>query len=354
MRKRALVIAAGRGTYNKSELGYLYKHHSDRLEFISMIDEYRSSQNQVTITDLDQAPAYSIKTHTRGDNASPLIYACAYGDYMSIDQDKFDIVAITGNSMGWYIALGCGGALSELSTLRLINTMGTMMQSELIGGQLIYPIMDDNWRIIDGKREEIMQIINKCGAYISIELGGFIVFGGSDKTIKALHKRLPSVQERFPLILPNHAAFHTPLQKPISDKALDIFKSDMFGSPHIPLIDGRGHIWRSHATDNKAIYDYTLAHQVCEYYDFTRAVHVGMKEFAPDCIIILGAGTTLGGAVAQSLIQINWDGLSCKKDFTKRQESDNPIIYAMGIDEQRENVMIRNSGKKSWLNRPKI
>ncbi len=338
MKKRALVIAPGRGTYNKAELGYLYKRHSDKPEFISMIDEYRAAQNQATITDLDQARAYSIKLHTRGDNASPLIYACAYGDYMSIDKDKFDIVAVTGNSMGWYIALGCGGALSDLNTLKLINTMGSMMQSELIGAQLIYPIIDDNWRIIGGKREELMHIMSECGAYISIELGGFIVFGGSDKAIKALHKKLPPVQERFPLILPNHAAFHTSLQKPISDKALGIFSSDIFNAPNIPLIDGRGAVWQKYSTDSAKIHDYTLNHQVCEYYDFTRAVQVGMKEFAPDCIIILGAGTTLGGAVAQSLIQINWDGISCKGDFTKRQESDNPIIYAMGMDEQRGNV----------------
>ncbi len=339
MKKRALVIAPGRGTYNKAELGYLYKHHADKPEFISMIDEYRAGQNQTTITDLDQASAYSIKQHSRGDNASPLIYACAYGDYMSIDQDKFDIVAVTGNSMGWYIALGCGGALSELNTTKLINTMGSMMQESLIGGQLIYPIVDDNWQVIEGKREELMRIMAECDAHISIELGGFIVFGGSDKAIKLLQKALPTVQERFPLILPNHAAFHTSLQKPISDKALELFSSDMFNAPTIPLIDGRGHIWRAHATQASEIYDYTLNHQVCEYYDFTKAVQVGVKEFAPDCIITIGAGTTLGGAVAQSLIQIGWDGLACKDDFIKRQESSEPIIYAMGIDAQRSMVI---------------
>ncbi len=338
MKKRALVIAPGRGTYNKSELGYLYKHHADKHKFISIIDEYRAAQNQITITDLDQAKNYSIKLHTRGDNASPLIYACAYGDYKSISPDKFDIVAITGNSMGWYIALGCGGALSELNTIKLINIMGNMMQDSLIGGQLIYPIIDDNWNIIEDKREELMRIMADCSAHISIELGGFIVFGGSDYAIKDLQKHLPKAQERFPLILPNHAAFHTSLQKPISDKALDIFSSDIFNAPNIPLIDGRGKVWRPHITQSSEIYNYTLGSQVCEYYNFTRCVQVGMKEYAPDCIIILGAGTTLGGAVAQSLIQMQWDGISSKKDFIKRQASNNPIIYAMGIDKQRKNV----------------
>ncbi|PCJ99674.1 MAG: acyl carrier protein [Zetaproteobacteria bacterium] len=345
MKKRALVIAPGRGTYNKAELGYLQKHHADKADFISMLDDYRTAQDQIKISELDGQSRYSLREHTRGDNASPLIYACAYGDYLSIDKDKFDIVAITGNSMGWYIALGCGNALSEISTTKVINTMGTIMQDSLIGGQLIYPIVDDNWNIIDGKMDELARITDKinalegCHLYTSIMLGGFIVYGGNDAAIQMLQETLPPAQERFPLILPNHAAFHTPLQKPMSDKALDIFSSDIFFSPAVPLIDGRGHIWRPFATDQQDIHSYTFDHQVCEYYDFTKAVQVGMKEFAPDCIIVLGPGTTLGGAVAQSLIQIGWDSLHCKLDFIERQKTDNPILYAMGIDEQRAEVI---------------
>ncbi len=344
-KKRAIVIAPGRGTYNKAELGYLQKHHADKSNFISMIDQYRESQDQIKISELDGKPSYSIKEHTKGDNASPLIYACAYGDYQSINKDKFDIVAVTGNSMGWYVALGCGKSLSEISTTEVINTMGTMMQESLIGGQLIYPIVDDKWNIIDGKENELNDIvenINKTDGsevFTSIKLGGFVVYGGNEAGIKDLHTKLPIVQDRFPLILPNHAAFHTPLQKPISEKALGMFNSNIFSMPSIPLIDGRGHVWRPFSTDINKLQNYTFEHQVCQYYDFTKAIHVAMKEFAPECIIVLGPGTTLGGAIAQSLIQIGWDDINCKEDFTKRQSGSNPILYAMGIDEQRAQVI---------------
>jgi [acyl-carrier-protein] S-malonyltransferase len=40
-----------------------------------------------------------------GDNASLLIYACALADFAAIDRDRFEVVAVTGNSMGWYLAL---------------------------------------------------------------------------------------------------------------------------------------------------------------------------------------------------------------------------------------------------------
>ncbi len=346
MKKRALVIAPGRGTYNKSDLGYLKKYHADKKDLIATIDAYRKSQDQTAVSELDERASYSLKEHTRGDNASSLIYTCAYADYLSIDRERFDIVAITGNSMGWYIALGCAQALSVSDTTKLINTMGTMMQKSSIGGQLIYPFVDENWQTIPGKKEEIQKIaadINKqddCTLYTSIELGGMSVFGGNDKAIQELAQRLTPVQDRFPLILPNHAAFHTPLQKPISRQALDQFTPHIFKNPNISLIDGRGHIWRPHATEAKEIYQYTLDYQVCQYYDFTKAVHVAMKEHAPDTIILLGPGTTLGSAVAQSLIQINWDGLNSKEDFTKRQASDTPVLHAMGIEDQRYKVTV--------------
>lgn len=345
MKKTALVIAPGRGTYNKPELGYLSRYHGSRKELIETIDSVRAGRGQTSIQDLDAREVYSIKEHTRGDNASTLIYACAYGDFLSIDREAFDIVAVTGNSMGWYIALGCAGALDVKQTATLINTMGTFMQDALIGGQIVYPFVDENWLEISGKRAELASIVESinedpaCQVYSSIELGGMIVYGANEAGIAALQKRLPPLQDRFPLLLPNHAAFHTKLQNPISQKALGHFSADIFGAPGIPMIDGRGHIWGKYSTDPRALFEYTLGHQVCEYYDFTRAVQVGMKEFAPDCIICLGPGTTLGGAIAQSLIGIQWDGLSCKDDFSARQKSDTPILYAMGMDDQRRSVL---------------
>jgi [acyl-carrier-protein] S-malonyltransferase len=42
----------------------------------------------------------------------------------------------------------------------------------------------------------------------------------------------------------------------------------------------------------------------------------------------------LGGAVAQSLIAIDWRGLASKSDFTALQ-SDNPLVLALGREDQR-------------------
>jgi len=86
------------------------------------------------------------------------------------------------------------------------------------------------------------------------------------------------------------------------------------------------------------LYDYTLGHQVVETYDFTKAVSIGVKEFAPDKIILLGPGTVLGGSIAQILIECGWLGLKNKEDFVSLQK-ENPYLLSMGNPEQRRLVV---------------
>ena len=100
-KRKGLVVCPGRGTYNKSELGYLARHAGASASFLDRADAYRASLGQPTLRALDGAETFSAATHTRGDNASPLIYACSITDFMAIDRDQIDIVAVTGNSMGW-------------------------------------------------------------------------------------------------------------------------------------------------------------------------------------------------------------------------------------------------------------
>lgn len=343
-KKRAVVICPGRGTYNKEELGYLQRLHKDKTELIEVIDNYRNQQGQVTISELDGMQKYSMRLHTAGENASALIYGCAMGDFQAIDKDEYDIVAVTGNSMGWYIALAVAGALNPEASIELINTMGSMMTDGVVGGQMIYPITDDNWRIdnqiVDNIEQWLIEANSKkgCDVHISINLGGYTVFGGNKSGLKALEQLLPVVQDRYPMTLFNHAAFHTPLLNDIVKKAQPLLSPSLFNKPNIPLIDGLGQIWQPHSTDIKALYNYTLDTQVVAPYNFSKAIEVAVKEYAPDKLIILGPGSTLGGAVAQSLIQQKWLEMSSKSDFIAMQKKD-PFILAMGLSEQRKLVL---------------
>jgi len=341
---KVLVVCPGRGTYNKEELGYLSRYHSGQSEWIDSVDQKRTEQKQTTLRDLDNAARYHLKNHTRGDNASALIYACALLDYKAIDRTQYDICAITGNSMGWYIALACAGALDNDGAFDVINTMGTLMHQEMIGGQIIYPFVDGNWHQIPGRKEWIHAQMAKSAVetghelYVSIELGGMLVLAGHEIALQHLSTLLPVQQDRFPMALFQHAAFHTPLQAPVAQLGRQRLPSALFHMPHTPLIDGRGNTWFPNSADPNALWDYTLDQQVCETYDFTRSIQHAVKEFAPDKIIITGPGNSLGGAVAQALVDINWYGLASKQDFIDRQKID-PIVLAMGNDEQRALVI---------------
>jgi acyl transferase domain-containing protein len=169
---------------------------------------------------------------------------------------------------------------------------------------------------------------------LSIDLGGMLVLAGNEAGLAAFEASHPTIQDRFPMRLPNHAAFHTALQAPIAAEGRARLKPDLFGQPRHPMIDGRGKIWWPGATDTEALWDYTLGHQVTEPYDFTHAIQTAAREFAPDLFIVTGPGATLGGAVAQSLTMAGWSGMTDKASFTARQE-DSPILVAMGREDQR-------------------
>ncbi|WP_394727055.1 ACP S-malonyltransferase [Altererythrobacter sp. GH1-8] len=338
----AVVICPGRGTYNAAELGYLAQHFPD-ADLLAIFDAQRAEAGQPTLSELDGAERFSMALHTRGDNASGLIFAASYGDFLSIDRSAIDVVAVTGNSMGWYTTLACGGALSAEHGFRVANTMGTLMQQALIGGQSIYPWMDDDWIANADRKQELLALIDEIAArenaelYLSIDLGGMLVVAGDEAGIKAFESAVEPVQGRFPMRLANHAAFHTPLQEPVAAKGRDALPGEMFGQPELPLIDGHGRIWWPGASDTQALYDYTLGQQVTQTYSLTRALTVAAREFAPDLFIIAGPGTTLGGAVAQSLITANWRGMASKADFRERQDKD-PVLVSMGMVDQRANV----------------
>lgn len=342
-RKTAVVICPGRGTYNKAELGYLARHFPDP-DLLAAFDAQRGAMGQDTLTQLDAAERFSLARHTRGDNASGLIYAAALGDFMAIDRERIDIVAVAGNSMGWYSALTCAGATKPEDGFTIANTMGTLMQEALIGGQLVHPFLSRDWTPDTAQRDALLAMVAEIDArpdhmlMPSIHLGGMLVLAGNEAGLKAFEQAVEPVDGRFPMRLGNHAAFHTPLQRPVAERGREQLPLELFTQPDLPLIDGRGAIWWPHARDVAELRDYTLGHQVTQTYDFTRAVEVAAREFAPDLFIVTGPGTTLGGAVAQSLILADWRGMDSKDAFKMRQ-AEQALLIAMGMAEQRSLVV---------------
>jgi malonyl CoA-acyl carrier protein transacylase len=342
-RQTTLVIAPGRGTYGKGELGYLARHHAQRADIIARFDAVRAGKGQPSLTELDGAERFSNGLHLRGDVAASLIYAASYLDFRAIDRSRFDVAAVAGNSMGWYSALACGGAVSGDAGFAIADAMGMNSQAHGPGGQLLVTIVDDQWREVAGLRAAVLDLCDRISARaehfaaLSIDLGGMLVLAGDAAGIKALAAEMPEMPGRAPLPLAGHGPFHTALMHESSARAMAQLGANLFADPGVPMIDGRGHIWRRHAGAAPAMHGYTFGHQIMAPYDFTKSVQVAVREFAPDRIILLGPGDTLGGAIAQALIAIGWRGLTCKADFMARQASD-PVLLSMGRDDQRGHV----------------
>ena len=108
VKERLVIICPGRGSYTRESSGYLNSKKNIADQEISWMNNQREARNLPTLNDLDSS-TFKSKIHMIGVNASPLIYACSYVDFFSINKNKYEIVAITGNSMGWYttLALSC-------------------------------------------------------------------------------------------------------------------------------------------------------------------------------------------------------------------------------------------------------
>jgi len=343
MKETAVVICPGRGSYDPETLGYLRRYHAGNGA-VERVDDYRRALGEVTVSELDGMPEYRAEWHAAGEHASALIHACALADFSRIDRTRFEVVAVTGNSMGWYLAMAAAEALGPDEAIHLVNTMGSMMREGVIGGQLLYPVVNEAWQEnpeIETMLQRQLEQVNRlpgCEAYLSIVLGGMRVIGGNQKALGELQRRLPPSQGRYPALLARHAAFHTPLLAEVSTRAQGLLPASLFQPPTLPLIDGRGHIWQPPATDPGALWDYTLGEQVVAPFDFSAALEVAIKEFAPQRLILLGPGASLGAPIGQLLVRERWLGLTDKAAFKQRQAED-PFLLSMAIEDERKRVV---------------
>lgn len=348
-RQRALVICPGRGSYTSAEQGYLRRPLADTSrtqldEAIAAVDEQRAAAGLPALGEIDGADRLSA-AHQAGENISSLILACTALDFLSIDTSRVEVVAAAGNSMGWYSALFCGGALSLEDTFTLVQTMGSMARDTpegLIGGQLLYPTVGEDWRHDPTREAAVASALQTAAAGghragCSIHFGGFAVVWGDEAALAAAEAALPVLQmgsRSYPLRLRGHAAFHSPLLQPYSDRGVAQLSDIGWHQPALPMIDGRGHQWRPLSTDPAALRDYTLRTQVLETYDFTASIRVAMREYAPDLVLCLGPGDSLGAAVAQVLIAEGWQGIADRDTFTARQAG-SPLLVSFARPEQR-------------------
>jgi [acyl-carrier-protein] S-malonyltransferase len=341
-RKRALVICPGRGSYDRKAMGQLQNRSPQAQAIIETCDQFRQAAGRPTVSDLDAAERYQTTRHVAGEHASLLTFACSMADFAEINREKYDIVGVMGNSMGFYTALAASEALSLSDGIRLVDTMGAYQEKNVIGGQVLTPVCATDWSE-DPDRiaaiDDVLLRLREQGhqAHWSIQLGGFAVLGADSAGVKALLKALPQEERgprKFPLQLPLHSAFHTPLMTDTSARAFQDLADLRFQAPAVPLVDGRGWVFRPHASAPEDLADYTLGHQVTEPYDFTASLRTALRYLGPEVVILLGPGNSLGGPSARILVWEGWSGWRDRSAFDEAQHED-PFLLSFGVSLQR-------------------
>src|SRR5882672_1290876 len=87
-------------------------------------------------------------------SVSPLIYLVSMLDSAAVMQEQ-RCVCVAGNSMGWYTALAVAGALSFDDGFRLVQEMSLLQEQHAGGGQVIFPLIDEQWRRDDALVGEV-------------------------------------------------------------------------------------------------------------------------------------------------------------------------------------------------------
>jgi len=369
---RVVVVSPGRGTYSIDDL-WLERRAAAALaaggpeaaglaawrEAIAALDAARALRGAAPLGEVVRASGAKQGHELAPDVVSALIFAAGAADLGVVraaeEAGALTQVAVVGLSLGWYTALLAAGALDVGDAARVVDFMGAWQAARgQVGGQLVQPACaDEDWRPDAARQARIERALAEVAASgaglaaRSIRLGGYEVLAGDEAGLRALEAALPKEERkggiRYPMRLPGHSAFHTQLLQPMSDAAQEPLTELGWRAPARTLIDGRGAIHRPRIANPDAIMDYTVGAQVTTTYDFATSLRVALREYAPDAVVAIGPGDTLGGPIGQTLVLEGWSGLTDREAFKRRQAGQAPVLYSLGRAADRERLLARAS-----------
>jgi hypothetical protein len=325
--KRAALFLAGRGAYTKRTMKLLPDDHP----WVAEAEALRAEHGLPSILEMDRA-RWDGEVHLRPDNASALIYVLSMLDAAAAMRTH-DVVCIGGNSLGWYTALAAAGALSFADGFRLVQAISLLQMRHAEGGQVVYPLIDEQWRIDPRLEARVRDALAAAPgeAFASIDLGGYAVLAGTEKGVAHLLETLPPVEmgpSLYPYRLKQHGPYHPPLVVGVSRGAAHLSGLG-WGAPRVTLVDGRGVRFTPWSTDPGELAAYTLGVQLVTPFRFTTSVRVALREHAPDLIALPGPGNSLGGVCGQVVVNEGYRGIRSRDDFERAQAGEDPVVWSM-------------------------
>ncbi|MCC6784661.1 MAG: ACP S-malonyltransferase [Planctomycetes bacterium] len=320
----AVLLCPGRGSYGKNELGCIGRllaadpvRNAALRDALAEADAIRARDGRPTLSELDAAPAFRPGVHLDGKNAAELIYFATMAQ-LGILHERYRIVAVLGNSLGWYTALAAAGAVDPAAGALLVRTMARL-QDLAKGGQILTTAVDAAWRsdpvsvaAIDAALHDVAARGPDHFVARSIRLGGHEVLAGTETGVSALLAALPKVsggEREFPFRLAGHGPFHTSLCTDVAATAQHELAELPVTMPGVHLIDGKGDVHSPWSADPDELLDYTTGEQVLCTFDFSAAVRTALREFNPDVLLCAGPGTSLRAPAGHIVIREGYRGI---------------------------------------------
>lgn len=323
-RPTAVLLCPGRGSYGKPELGSITRYlrpDGPVAEALAEADRLRAAAGQPTITELDTAGQFRPRLHLEGRNAAELIHFATLAHLEHL-REKYRIVAVAGNSLGWYSALPAAGSLLPTESAQMVRTMAGL-QELAAGAQLLTTTVGADWlpdpRLVaevDGALHATLELGPEFLVARSIRLGGHEVLAGTAKGVARLLELLPNVETEarsFPIQLAGHGPFHTELCGEVAKRATAELAHLPLRMPAVHLIDGRGGLHTPWSANPAELLHYTTDTQVRTTFDFTAAVRTAIREFQPDVLLCAGPGTSLRAPVGHVVLAERWRGIHSKQ-----------------------------------------
>ncbi len=266
-RLAALVICPGRGTYGKAELGYLKRLHADKAE---LIERLRPAARRARPAD-----------HLRARRRRALQPGTAHARRHRLAADLHRLLCRFPRHRPVALRHRRGhrqfdGLVHDARRRRRGRAPNTASRSSTRWARTARPASPAARSCSPSSTRNgarCRACARPCSAssrrsmpgpdaalYLSIELGGMMVFAGNEAGLAALLAEAPPTpgaraappRQSRPLPHPADAGLVGPRPARLP--------ADWFGAPDVPMIDGRGHIWRPFASDAEALRALHLRH----------------------------------------------------------------------------------------------
>ena len=239
------------------------------------------------------------------------------------------IVAVLATPAGWLHALDLAGVLPSGDVAQLTATLTRAAPP----AQLVYPLTDAAWRPQPALRAALQHGLAEVeGEEVGqLDLGAFAILEAATGTADRLAAALRPVQvgqQRYPRRVAS-PSLRLPALQPGAAEAARLASSLAWQPPQLTLIAPDGSRIPPWLGTAAPLRDATLALLSARHADVGPALRVGLREHAPDRVVIVGGNRALASAAAQALVAEGYHGLRSRSELEAVQASVVPLLRAI-------------------------